>query len=130
MPCKKKPLKIFNAFTPGMLPLKVGEQYDLEFMPIDVYEATALCACRKIRSYIGHESLAEVLTELLEVKIKFNRRNVKVNDGEEFLIAKKIQRRTNFRGVRGEGDEKLVFLRCRAFFKMRDPVPLIKEPIR
>ncbi len=72
-----------NTFSLNMLKPKKGE---LDFEPIPFDEAKKILDTQEVVSYISHQSTAQVLKELLQKEIEFNRQNLVLEDGDAVLV--------------------------------------------
>ncbi|NPA14225.1 MAG: DUF1874 domain-containing protein [Aquificae bacterium] len=72
-----------NTFSLNMLKPKKGE---LDFEPIPFEEAKKILDTKEVVSYISHQSTAQVLKELLQKEIEFNRKNLVLEDGDTVLV--------------------------------------------
>ena len=72
-----------NAFSLNMLKPQKGE---LDFKPVSLDEAKKILDTQEVISYISHQSTAQVLKELLNKEIEFNRKNLVLEDGDTVLV--------------------------------------------
>ncbi|GEM_PF-1186970 len=79
------PKKVYltNTFSLNMLKPKKGK---LDFEPIPFDEAKKILDTQEVVSYISHQSTAQVLKELLQKEIEFNRKNLVLEDGDTVLV--------------------------------------------
>lgn len=76
-----------NAFSLGML---TDNSITLNVRNITLEQAFWWVDCNAWESCVGHADTASVLTNLLDVKVQFNRCSVKLKVGDEMLVAQYI----------------------------------------
>ena len=78
-----------------------------EFVAISLAEARKLVRENEIQSAIGHQSTAEILTELLGIKVKTNRFEYSQKTGESALVFKLRTRPPEGKILTGEEIEEI-----------------------
>lgn len=81
---------VVNAFTLGMLP--EVERGVLEFRVVDLEKVKEILSRGGWTSAVGHQSTAEILTELTGVQVPFNRLEVKINPGDVCVVFQLLRR--------------------------------------
>lgn len=83
-------LYLANTFTLGMLKNERGE---FSYEKIDLEEAKEIIAREgKFVSAVGHKGTAELMSELLEVEVPFNRVQISVSPGDRILVCQLLVR--------------------------------------
>lgn len=92
-------LYISNAFSLNMLeiPKQIGKWYHLYVKELSIEEARrevkkALEEGMKVESVVGHESTANLLSQLLGINIKAERKAITVRGGDALLVAQLVFR--------------------------------------
>lgn len=81
IPLKVTKLLISNAFSLNMLP--AGQGGNLLVTPVDNPRELV---SEGVQSIVGHQSTAEIFSNILGVKIEFNRTSHRLSAGEKLLV--------------------------------------------
>jgi hypothetical protein len=80
---KKGNVYLTNTFSISMLPVR---ELQINLKPLSVEEAKEILRAGNFISYISHQSTAQVLSELMGVKVNFNRANLHLNTGDTLIV--------------------------------------------
>jgi len=84
---------IGNAFSLGMLSLGEGEEVKVVIRKISLQEVKELLKNGFVTA-VGHSSTAQILTQLLQVPVPYNRQEIKLQPGQQ-LVVFQLQMRLN-----------------------------------
>jgi len=73
-----------NSFSINML--NIDDFYLIAIKKIDLSLVESILKNFEFYSCIGHKETAEFLTLLLDVEVKFNRENIKLNYGDRMIV--------------------------------------------
>lgn len=83
-------LYISNAFSLNMVADMIGDGIEINIKPLTIGEVKKILSANKFRSIVGHEDTANILTNLLDIRIDFNRATVKMEKGDILIVAQYI----------------------------------------
>jgi len=78
----------------AMIPLREGEKYVIRARQISVEEAREMLQKEHYTSAVGHQSTAQLLTNILGQEIPFNRIQIQLEPGDKmlaFLLKKRLE---------------------------------------
>jgi len=80
---------IANAFSLNMLE---SEEATINVKVIDIETVKQMITSEEVESAIGHESTAKILSQLLGVEVKAERKEIKLKKGDRLIVFQLLQR--------------------------------------
>lgn len=80
-------LYIGNAFSLNMITDIIGDGMVIKIYPLTTEEVKNVLSANKFQSIVGHEDTANILTNMLGIKIQFNRTTARLSKNDELIVA-------------------------------------------
>lgn len=79
-------IKLVNAFSLNMLEENCNYAVP-EIEKISLERAKSMLSKDNFESYIGHEDMAKILSEMTGIKVEFKRKTLKIKEGDSIIVA-------------------------------------------